>query len=83
MAMGIPMVVNSGWGDAEQVIGHPGAGVVVHAFNDQELNRAALSLTDRAFNQDKIRQIAADYFSLDEGIDRYTDIYELSKSENE
>jgi len=84
MAMGIPLVVNSGWGDAEMIVEHYHAGVLVHAFSEVEFAGAAVSLTTGDFKSERIRQVAIDYFSLDKGIKKYREVYgALSVSSHE
>lgn len=75
MAMGVPLVVNSGWGDAAQIVHDHSCGVIVNSWSDQEMARAADSLSSDIFEPIKIRKVALDYFSLDEGINRYCEVY--------
>lgn len=76
MAMGIPLVINSGWGDASEIVQRHQSGVVVSSWSEQELSGAINSLLTNNFSADRNRQIALDYFSLDSGIKKYFEIYD-------
>lgn len=72
MAMGIPVVCNSGVGDTDHIIEKSKAGIVIHDltnFNDE----AFFSFDN--FESETIRKGACDFFSLDEGVQRYLEIY--------
>lgn len=74
MAMGIPLIVNSGWGDVEEVV-NAETGVITTQSGENELTAAAKKLLSKNFRHDVIRQAAFNYFSLEKGIESYRKIY--------
>lgn len=78
LAAGIPVVVNKGIGDTEDIILKRKVGVVVDGFNavsygkSIEEMRAILKPGDL---KDRCIKTAGEYFSLDLGIERYFSVY--------
>jgi glycosyltransferase involved in cell wall biosynthesis len=73
MAMGIPVICNSGVGDTDKIVRDYHAGVVLNGFDFSALPD---NLLDREFDPAAIRDGAFDYFSLANGVQRYRAIYE-------
>ena len=79
LACGLPVVVNTGIGDLADFVEQEGVGVVLHAFEESEYDRAAewlvRSLSDAALAA-RCTEVAARRFDLDEvGIRRYETLY--------
>ncbi len=77
LAMGIPIVVNSGWGDAEEVVRESQCGIVIKSWNTEDMENIARNLLSKTFSPDYIRRVAIDYFSLSTGIKDYGEIYNV------
>lgn len=76
MAMGVPVICNSGVGDVAEIISQSKAGWVINSFNDDEMRKAAVIIcqspsTDAA----KLRKSALEYGSLAEGVNLYAGVY--------
>ncbi|MFZ9388916.1 MAG: glycosyltransferase [Chitinophagaceae bacterium] len=77
LAMGIPVIVNRGVGDVEQVVNAVEGGFVIDDFQEPEYRRAmdqlpALLAKDPAVIRDRAKK----YYSLEEGILRYAAVYQ-------
>ncbi|MGZ4059112.1 MAG: glycosyltransferase [Bacteroidia bacterium] len=81
MALGIPIVTNSGIGDSDKIILDSKAGMLISDFSDIEYNRIidqidVLLQTDK----NKITEASKTYFSLEKGVELYDSVYKkLSK----
>lgn len=79
LACGLPVVINSGLGDTEEMIHKERVGVVLHEFSDPEYQRASRDLTDILSEgnslRNRCREAARKYFSLDEGVEKYMNVY--------
>ncbi len=73
MAMGIPLVCNSGVGDTDEVVLKYNCGHVVKTFSDVAYLEAIES--KEHFDPDTIASGAKNYFSLEEGVKRYVKVY--------
>ena len=72
MAMGVPVVCNSGIGDCDEILGGTGAGIVVDQMSEEAFLDAATRLRARdGLSADEIRQVALGKLSLQSGIARY------------
>jgi glycosyltransferase involved in cell wall biosynthesis len=83
MALGIPIITNSGIGDSDQIIMDSGSGVLVQVFTNEEYNRIinqidVLLTTDKT----KITAAAQNYFSLEKGIELYNGVYKNLLAKN-
>jgi glycosyltransferase involved in cell wall biosynthesis len=80
LSCGLPVVINLGIGDTDELIEREHVGVTVKNFTtpDYEAAAAALfDLTDDADTKRRVRSVAERYFNLrGEGIDRYARLYE-------
>lgn len=74
MAMGIPIICNSGVGDTDSIVIENGAGMVLHSLDNgaykKQLN------TTFVFNRTQSIAAAQKDFSLKEGVARYQKVYE-------
>ncbi|MDQ3078043.1 MAG: glycosyltransferase [Pseudomonadota bacterium] len=75
LALGIPMVVNAGVGDVEQVIADTGAGVMVDRFDRTALDAAADAVLALNLNPSDTRAGARRWFALEDGVAAYDAIY--------
>ncbi len=87
LAMGIPLISNSGVGDVEQIIKESDAGFIIHKFENQEFINAvdAIDVLLKKAPED-IRNKAQPIYSLDKGIAEYfrsyEEVFKISKFEN-
>jgi len=76
MAMGKPAICNNGVGDTGWVIEKYHSGILINDLSDNAYE-SAIQIADRkAFDASSIRKGAEDFFSLKEGIRRYTEVYD-------
>lgn len=74
MAMGIPLICNSGVGDTDAIVIKYKAGTVINELND-EIYRANF-IQKEMFDSQAIMDGAKAYFSLEEGLNQYEWIYQ-------
>ena len=74
MAMGIPLVCNSGVGDTDAIVREFKSGLVIEEFNEKEYLNAISNTIE--FSPNNIIKGAREYFSLEEGVNRYLSVYE-------
>jgi glycosyltransferase involved in cell wall biosynthesis len=75
MGMGIPVITNSGVGDVEEIIEKYNSGIVIQYFTTEEMNQAANAVAEKEFNKDDIRRGALEFYSLDNAVRKYRDMY--------
>jgi glycosyltransferase involved in cell wall biosynthesis len=76
MAMGIPLVTNSGVGDVKEVVLQYNSGIVLDNFADADLTAAAAAMANGAhYDASLIRQGAKDFYSLENAVGKYTQLY--------
>lgn len=75
MGMGMPVVSNAGVGDTVAVIEKYDSGIVIDGFSAEQYKKAVDQLQQHSFHPDAIRQGAAGYFSLQEGVEKYNAVY--------
>lgn len=76
MAMGIPLITNSGVGDVQAIVEKYHSGIVIHEFNEQEYTQAAQKIAGgMPFDSAAIRQGAKEFYSLSSAIEKYNEIY--------
>lgn len=73
MAMGVPLICNSGVGDTSEIVARYNAGLVIDSFEFQDIN---LIPSREKFNSTEIKAGAKEYFSLEQGVQRYLKVYE-------
>lgn len=80
LACGLPIVINSGIGDTEQIIRKERVGVIVDEFSETAYKKAGEQLMQLLSEKDKLRQrcraVAEKYFSLTEGTEKYWQLYQ-------
>ncbi len=74
MAMGIPLICNAGVGDTAEIVERFHAGSVVNEFTEEAYERALIDLNK--FERNTSISGAQEYFSLDQGVKLYQNIYE-------
>lgn len=73
MAMGIPLICNSGIGDTDEIVYKYNSGKVITELNSNTYKDHIIQ--PEKFDAIKISEGAASYFSLEEGVNRYLSIY--------
>lgn len=79
LACGKPCLVNAGVGDMEAIVLERRTGVCVRGFDDASLSdglRELLALIDDPQTFHRCRQTAEEFFSLEQGVKSYRDIYQ-------
>lgn len=80
LAQGLPVIINRGIGDCDEIIFKEKVGVVINEFSIEEYDRALRELLELLLEEDILRKrcraVAKKYFSLDLGIDRYSQVYQ-------
>jgi glycosyltransferase involved in cell wall biosynthesis len=78
LACGLPVVINRGVGDTEEIFRKKKVGVVIDSYTP-EVYRSALSTLEELFKDPDLavrcRETALEFFPLKLGLDRYWDIY--------
>ncbi|MFZ9028005.1 MAG: glycosyltransferase [Crocinitomicaceae bacterium] len=74
MAMGKPLVCNTGVGDTDRIVKRYKAGTLISEFDAQSY--ATAKIEPNQFDTQLIMQGAQEYFSLEEGVQRYLNVYE-------
>ena len=76
MAMGIPLITNSGVGDVQTIVEKYHSGLIIHQFNEQEYETIAKKIaTGITFDTDIIKRGAEEFYSLQSAIEKYNIIY--------
>ena len=76
MAMGIPVITNSGVGDVKVIVDKYEAGYVVDNFTDEAFNIViSKMLAPNSFDSDYIRNGATEFYSLKKAVELYEEIY--------
>ena len=76
MAMGIPVITNSGVGDVEEITNKHKAGYMLQAFNNETYQRVAQGIgAGNIFDSLAIRAGATEFYSLDNAIKKYSEVY--------
>ena len=73
MAMGVPVICNSGVGDTDEIVNKYHSGKVLDKLNDSSYTNTTMDKNE--FDSTKIREGAIDYFGLDQGVENYYSIY--------
>lgn len=72
MAMNVPVICNSGVGDTDTIVNKYNSGIIV---NFTDYNQAVYQIANSNLINSNIRPGAIDYFSLDNGVKKYYDVY--------
>jgi len=79
LASGLPVIINSGIGDCDEVVLKEKVGVVINDFSSREYERAIEGLKGILAEGDILRErcvkAAEEHFSLESGINKYLNIY--------
>jgi glycosyltransferase involved in cell wall biosynthesis len=76
MAMGIPVITNSGVGDVKEIVEKYNAGIVIDTFSDAAFNAVAQKIAlGSTFNSAEIRKGAIDFYALNNAIEKYKNVY--------
>lgn len=75
MAMGIPVVCNTGVGDSDYVIENYKSGLLVQSFNQNEYQKVVREMNDFVVKPDEFKTGASNFFGLENGIQTYLSIY--------
>ena len=73
MAMGVPLICNSGVGDTDEIVIKYNSGKVISEFSNEEYLKVIHE--DPNYNKNEIIAGARDYFALEEGVKRYLSVY--------
>jgi len=77
MAMGIPVITNSGVGDVKEIVNKYNAGFVLDDFSEKAFTDVINSISaGNNFNRETIRKGAFDFYALPEAINRYRKVYD-------
>jgi glycosyltransferase involved in cell wall biosynthesis len=83
MAMGIPVITNSGIGDVENIVNKYHSGIILQKLDMINYNKAAKKIQENIhFDSAEIRHGAEEYYSLENSIGKYLKVYQsvLGKS---
>jgi glycosyltransferase involved in cell wall biosynthesis len=75
MGMGIPHICNLGVGDIDQIMRSTDSGYVVTQFNNNEYAKVVGQMLASAPSQQAIVQGAVQYYSLQNGVQKYLSVY--------
>ncbi|HET6996471.1 MAG TPA: glycosyltransferase [Chitinophagaceae bacterium] len=75
MGMGIPVISNAGVGDSSAIIEKYKSGIVINDFSEAAYGEAMERLQNFSEDRESIREGALHYFSLDEGVKKYLQVY--------
>lgn len=80
LACGIPCLCNAGVGDVEQIVEENDVGVAIDSFDGEAKRKAVkriLELTEQSDTATRCREVAESYYSLEEGVKSYDEIYHM------
>jgi glycosyltransferase involved in cell wall biosynthesis len=76
MAMGIPLITNSGVGDVQAIVEKYKSGIVINNFTNEDYITAAMAIgAKQEYNAAAIRKGAEEFYSLQSAIEKYKRIY--------
>jgi len=77
MGMGIPLICNPGVGDVDTIVRSTASGYIIHDFLPHSLENAAGAIVSlKNIPREQIRKGAFQYYNLEDGINKYADIYQ-------
>ncbi len=83
MAMGIPVITNSGVGDVKEIVENARAGWVIDDFSDSSFLRVAAAIAaGPQFDRKHIRAEALKVYALDRAVEIYRRVYERIVAQN-
>ena len=78
MAMGIPLITNSGVGDVKEIVNRYNSGIVLDEFTETTFESAVDAIiSEHSYDAAGIRQGAREFYSLESAIEKYSKIYNL------
>ena len=78
MAMGIPLITNSGVGDVKEIVMRYNSGIVLDEFNETTFGSAVDTIiSQHSYDVEGIRQGAKEFYSLESAIEKYNKIYNI------
>jgi glycosyltransferase involved in cell wall biosynthesis len=76
LSMGVPVICNSGIGDVDAIINENNCGYLLNNYEENEMKTVISEIKlKKAFDKHSIRQIANKYFSLENGVQKYFEVY--------
>lgn len=75
MAMGIPVITNTGVGDVDSIIKKYNAGWLISDFTESAYAATAKKISETNFNKEAIRAGALEIYSLENAIQSYRKVY--------
>ena len=80
LACGLPVIINAGFGDCDEIVLREKVGTVVNEFSHLEYARVTQELLELLSEgealRDRCRLAAKKYFCLETGVNKYFDIYQ-------
>ncbi len=77
MAMGIPVITNSGVGDVADIVTKYNGGYVLNDFTEKSFKAViAMMLEGNTFDKTAIRTGASDFYALENAVERYHKVYD-------
>ncbi|MFW5793813.1 MAG: glycosyltransferase [Bacteroidota bacterium] len=76
LSMNIPVVVNSGVGDLENIVKEKETGYVINEFCEQEFTKAWKYLSETPFKTVEFQELANKYYSLEKAVDAFCRVYD-------
>ena len=77
MAMGIPVITNSGVGDVAEIVEKYHSGYIIHDFTDKSFKEVVQKiLQSNSFDKAAIRNGGKDYYALETAVERYKNVYQ-------
>lgn len=73
MAMGVPIICNTGVGDTDKIVSQYNSGIILHEFSQKAYKNIAFSTSN--FNPSHIRDGADEVFGLKQGVENYHYVY--------
>jgi glycosyltransferase involved in cell wall biosynthesis len=78
MAMGIPVITNSGVGDVADIVEKSKSGIVIKNFKQEEFKSVANKIASGiSFDKNEIKNSAREYYNLENAVDKYDKIYKM------
>lgn len=76
MAMGIPVITNTGVGDVEKIVRSYDAGILVSDFNTADFEQVAEALAaNPVIDAARIRAGAEEWYALERAVEKYRNVY--------
>ena len=76
MNLGVPIICNKGVGDIEEIMNKCMPELLIENFKAPEYNKIInVILNNYKIKKDNIINTSINYFSLEKGIKKYTDVY--------